>query len=284
MVERIQNNFFGLYEILPEKKLRHLENDDLSKYAGKEMIIRITINDPYDEECKKLALDVGSSYILLDSDVITDRNINGDNLIYRFLLNILYTRGGKVYPHLIRNLLDRIGVNERYIKEQPAECFNQMKRCLAIIPQWKHLVSAVKFGNKDNCKSQKFHADDLTLFTGPDFKYEDFKTAVLEPLDIDDIRECFIAFYQDEHLSLDVHKNNSGSEFLKQLLEWIHQNIPYEDLDGFTKAGTDDFVRNVCKRKGEFLVQQLFQKEIAKDEPNALRFVSKTLSIIMRSK
>jgi len=140
-------------------------------------------------------------YYPIPAEVIADRRVSFPE--YRFIRFLARNAGewkqtgGVLPPYKFETVLNEIATDDRD-KSRPAEAFNLFVRVVKYAYD-KRLLKAIVFYGKADGKPSKA-IDDLSLFKG--WSYVDFKAKVLVELNLSDIRQTYLRFYNDKQFIL----------------------------------------------------------------------------------
>ncbi len=144
---------------------------------------------------------VNERYYPIPAEVIADRRVSFPE--YRFIRFLARNAGewkqtGGVLPlYKFEKVLDEIAADEQD-RSRPAEAFNLFVRVVKYAYD-KRLLKAIVFYGKADGKPSKA-IDDLSVFKG--WSYVDFKAKVLAELNLSDIRQTYLRFYNDKQFIL----------------------------------------------------------------------------------
>lgn len=286
MLKITYRNFFDIDVEAPKKAVKKMIQTKRQIPTGRGVKITITINDTHRKALQNFKEHSGGKYFLVKRKLIRDRRMNDNISLFKLANYVYFTQGGREYPIGIRKLLNSVmHVGEKIVNEEPTRCFNYLRDSMAVLARdYSDSFAGIKMYDRQKVNWQWIGLSEIEKL--PDINYSDFKDTTLELLGESDIRECFIAFCQEEHQQV-IQANQEIAEVVqtdlaKRILQWVHKRLPYDKLDRITPSGTEDFIRNSIEKLGAVTVRLAFERELKKGKPDAYRLVVVTLTNMMK--
>jgi len=217
-----------------------------------------------------------SQYFVHFLKEISDRETTRKPYLHFFYDELVFRRReGVTTPVKVKNLLDRMGVNEQYLEREPKKCFEILRECLAYFSEKypQELQGATL-----TASSEKTLKQDKTLRPGimplrdfkklKEVKYELFKEVLMNNIGTDDIREVLISFEKEKK------EYFNSDDLIKDFFKWKKQCENYGQKELET---ADSVIKNwlmfSIKVLGLERMGKLFNQETNSLRPNVYHFL-----------
>lgn len=276
--EEVIGSFYSLQK-RGKAKPKQTEKGEEYEIYGKGTKFHISFNAPYSNYLKELK-QKKTQFYKIPSKLIGDRFVDQHPTIFNLLDYLIFIRGGDSYPKKVENLLTEMGVNKRYLEEEPKKCFEYLRDGLSYaVEKYPELLSEITF--YDSTKTNRTILNAKLILQLGQFDYQKFKDTILIELDEKDLRKCFIAFSAKQQtleiskskMQLQTPKNIQSNVLLSKMMKWVSSKINFEKMNKYTYKGTEGFLLAAIDKLGEGQVQSCFGDELRKVKPNPFALI-----------
>ena len=276
--EIIYANFFTLYELVP-KAFEQITSTEEFSSKGKGIKYKAVFNDPYDDYIEEMIRDKRGKFVLVAKKLLQDREVNANPALFKMIKYIIRTKGGVVCLISVEKLLKKIRVQDRYIRQEPQQCFYHLWKALIYAAQnYPELFTGIRIANPDASDSFLLTTNQIRANQACD--YFKFCQLLRERLGVRDIRECKIGFVQSRNERSISGQSNLG----KQIMQWINETTNYSRLNTITEKGTARIVNSAIEKLGEDIVRSAFESVQKNLHIQRLDFSTKILSKLIKNK
>jgi len=240
----------------------------------------VIFNGRYSESIERILHGNEKGYFTHYLKEIADRTTNREIHLHEFYNQLVFRRrkSGTTMPTKIINILKAMKLPDKVLK-RPKECFKILKECLIYFSSnySEELKSITVYNNYNKNETVKMPLGLTEAFR--DYSYEDFKDLILNAIKIKDFREALISFKGNKTSNKSkktVNINETSLEenkLINRILKWAYSNWNIKK----DKPEVYSYLNMFVSKKGYDFLEQLFDKEANKLNPNAIEFLFKVL-------
>jgi len=242
----------------------------------------VMFNGRYAESIERILHGKERGYFTHCLKEIADRTTNREIHLHEFYNELVFRRrkSGTTMPTKIINILKAMKLPDKIIS-RPKECFKVLKNCLIYFSDKypEELNGITIYNNYNKNETVKLPLGLTEAFNS--CEYEDFKDLVFKRTRIKDFREALISFKgnpikkrksKGHKINLD-EINLEESNIINRIINWAYSNWGIEK----EKAEVYEYLHMFINKKGHGYLEELFEKEANKNNPNAIEFLFKVL-------
>jgi len=241
----------------------------------------VMFNGRYAESIERILHGREKGYFTHCLKEIADRTTNREIHLHEFYNQLVFRRrkSGTTMPTKIIKILKAMKLPDKVLI-RPKECFKVLKNCLLYFNSNypEELKSIIIYNNYNKNETIKMPLGLTEAFK--DYSYKDFGDLILNAIKIKDFREALISFRgnktKNKKSKKTLNLDNIGlgeGHIINKIIDWAYGSWDIKK----EKSEVFNYLNMFINKKGFGYLEQLFEREANKRNPNAIEFLFKVL-------